>query len=299
MRGVGAIIIGIILILAGVGVFAYHSYTTVNANKLCDDWDVVSGTFGDYNSGDKITIIDEINDIRFVPDHLTTGETVDWTFITLKSVDLKIDDVAMMMINPSDIWGFIVFKSDLTDDYKEGDRVEIKVEVVNYQIMGQTAEILDWYEGVLDAALKGGEGGEESYSDVEVANPDDISHGNYYTEIVIGVIIVVGVIVLIIGIVKLVRARRERFKRMYPDYPPSGYQQPNQKEPYPSREPAYPPRASPYPKPQTSTRTGYYPKESREEKFSCPKCNNIMYITIPYRPYKCYCDNCGAYGYIK
>jgi hypothetical protein len=313
MRGVLAIVIGIILLITGIGIYFYYTETTVNAEELCENWNIMSGTFKSYDSGDEITIIDEINDIEHLSNHMTTGEPVDWTIITLKSVDLKVSEITQVMSNPQKIWGLIIFNGDITDDFKEGDKVEIKVKVITYEILGQTAEILEWYEDLMDAALSAGSGSEDiSYNDLKMADPDNISHGHYYYEISIGIFVIIGIIILIIGIVQAVRARKARRMAMYggdyrTPYPPSqrqpengysnsyygreqygydsGYQVQNQNH-----------FGSEYPRGEYQ-REQSYDKEQR--KFMCPKCGNVMYLTVPYTPYKVYCDNCGIAGRIQ
>lgn len=308
MRGVGAIIVGIILIVAGVCIYGVFLFITVDANELCEDWDTTSGKFDSYDAGDEITIVDVINDIRYVPEHMVTGEYVDWTFITLKSVDLKIGDIASLAIQPSNIWGFIVFNGDLTDDYKEGDRIEIKVKVINFELMGQTGEILDWYEDLMDAALQSsGSSADVSYSDLELANENSIQKSNYAPEIMTGIIIVIGVIVLIIGVIKAVRARRAQLAEYYRNAYSGQSQQPTGlQSPYPGY--SQPSRDQYQPGDRASITTTDIPRADyqsertygeTQQKFMCPSCGNVMTLNVPHTPYRIHCDKCGISGIIN
>ncbi len=335
MRGVRTIIIGIILILAGCGLFGVIAVYTVNAEKICDDWNTISGRFKSYSSGDTITIVDEINDIQFVREHYATGERVDWTFITLKSVGLSIDDVAYMASDPSKIWGFIIFNGDLTDSFNKGDRVEIHVRVVDLKIVGQEAEILDWYEDLLNAFLNADDLEDMSFADLDMAQQEDISHYTFLYEIGVGVIISIGVIVLIVGIVRIRKSKKVKFRIVdedrYDDKSPYGYtpsshiHEPYAQPPAPeyvrgeraewSYSDTYKSRPTKntenaydniwnemeniQDKPMRSQGRMIHETQKTREKFKCPKCGNMMMLTLPYRPYKCHCDNCGIAGIIR
>ena len=215
MRGVVVIIIGITLLVAGFGIWGYNESTRIDAKALCDDWEIVTGTFDSYDPGDEITIIDEINDIKFVPNHITTGEPVDWTMITLKSVDLNIDELSMMMYQPSKLWGFIIFKGDITQDYKIGDVVEIQVKVISIEFMGQTIEVLEWYSGLLDVAMEPNSDIESiSYGDLAVADKSDISHYQYLSEVISVLSIIIGLIIISIASRNELKRRKEKLAQL-------------------------------------------------------------------------------------
>jgi hypothetical protein len=302
----GTIIISIILIIAGCGLFiAYRPLTSITAEDLCDDWSVTTGTFDSYSEGDEVVIYDEINDIEYVPNHKITGEPVDWTFITLKSVDIKIEDVAMMVYNPSKLWGFFIFNGDLTDTFKKGDTVEIKVKFTNFLIGGHNSEILTWYKDLLNAGLNANDFENTTYGSLKMADGDNISHANLLPEIMFGIIIVIGIIILVIGIVRLRRLKKADSKISDQPQTLKLLNSDEIQELEPVLDAVILDQSSWHPPPSTPPPSKPKPEiiednadDLDEEIFRCPKCGNIMHLKIPNRPFECYCDKCGVCGII-
>lgn len=324
------IIIGIILIIAGLGLFfGYRPLTTTSCEEVCDDWDGFKGTFDSWDEGDVINIFDEIYDIQYVPNHLLTGEPIDWTYITFKSADMKINELGMIYYNPSKIWGFMVFKGDLTDTFKEGDRVEVKATVKEVRLGGSTGEVLDWCEEMINVFIGADDPEDVSYGNIDVGNKNDISHASIIPEVVFGMVFFVGVIFLIYGASKLHRMKKEQSYGYGKGYYASllhdgsiGYTQqrydysmrtPQQNIPQPKYQQSQPPlqgpqiqqtpiqsiSGQPLPPPPPSKQILNEGKDNPREAFRCPECGNVMYFTVPYTPFECYCDKCGIRGVIK
>ncbi len=308
----GTMVLGLVLIIAGLGVlFAYRPLTSTTAQDLCDDWNLMTATFDSYDSGETVTIVDEIYDIQYLSTHQGTGEPISWTMIGFKSAEVEVEDLLTLMDNPSKIWGFIIFNGDLTDKYKEGDKVEVKVKIVDYTLLGIRVEILDWYEDIMDAVINADDPDLISYGDLEFADESSISHANLIPEIMGGGIFIVGLILLIVGFVQRSRAEKERPLGIPPPPPPygTGVRGPQATPPTPPPPPApvgYPQSlqsqqpVTPQPVPtRPSTPPGVAPVGVEIESVTCPKCGNIMNVKVPYRPFECFCDKCGVKGTIR
>jgi hypothetical protein len=305
-----AIIVGIILVIAGLVVlFAYRPLTSTTAQELCDDWDLMTATFDSYDSGETVTIVDEIYDMQYMDTHLGTGEPIEWTMIGFKSAEVEVEDLLTLMDDPSKLWGFIIFNGDLTDKYEEGDKVEVKVKVVDFTLLGLSVEILDWYEDIMDAVMEADDPDLISYGDLEFADESNISHANLIPEIMGGGIFIVGLILLIVGFVQLSRAKKERPLRAPPSPPPpygTGVTGPQAiPPPPPPAQPGYPhspqwqQQAPQPPPPQPPPVVTPIAERVDIESITCPKCGNVMDVKVPYRPFECFCDKCGVKGIIR
>ena len=123
--------------------------STVTAKEMCEDWSQYRGVFHSWDDGDKVTIRDEISDIDYVPGSSSYGK-VNWTIITFDSTSMDVDNFYEADIPEDELWGMMIFKGDLTDEYGIGDEVEVEVIIVDYDYEGDVYEIPDWYVGIMD-----------------------------------------------------------------------------------------------------------------------------------------------------
>ncbi|UCE36476.1 MAG: hypothetical protein JSW00_13265 [Thermoplasmata archaeon] len=143
----------------------------VTAEQLFDDWDLEDGTFESLDDGDTITIRDTIYEMEYISGGGTQYGNVHWTIITFESTETALDDFYEGTIEPSDIFGLMIFGVDITDDFEVGDKVDVEITIVDYRIEGMTAELPEWYVGIMDAYQ-----GEVEYEDIEFPNKSVISH---------------------------------------------------------------------------------------------------------------------------
>jgi hypothetical protein len=144
----------------------------VTAQELSEDWNPQSGKFKGLNDGDTIIIRDEISEIE----HIGFGESyygdINWTLMTFESTGMTVDKFySGDFSDPSDLFGIIIFDGDLTTDFEEGDKVDVELTIVDYDIEGRTAEIPEWYVGIMDASL-----GYIDFEDIDFQGSSTISH---------------------------------------------------------------------------------------------------------------------------
>jgi hypothetical protein len=177
---IGAIVIVIVLILS-IATAAIlltpeedndnsQKGSVVTAKEFCDDWSTFRGTFRSWDDGDEVIIRDRISDIDYITFKPEYGD-VSWTILTFESTSLTVDDFYDGNIPAEELWGFIIFSGDLTKEYRVGDKVDVEIYIVDYDIDGDTTEIPDWYVGIMD-----GSKGLVDFTDIDFPSIYRISH---------------------------------------------------------------------------------------------------------------------------
>jgi hypothetical protein len=181
MFGAIVIIVVLILAIAAAAILVFptggdddddddQKGSVVTAEEFCEDWSTISGTFRSWDDGDEVIIRDEIYDIDYVSSSTKWGD-VSWTIITFESTGYYVDDFYDSDVPTDALFGMIIFSGDLTGEYRVGDKVDVEIIIVEYEIEGDTAEIPDWYVGIMEAYM-----GNIEYPEIDFPNIYRISH---------------------------------------------------------------------------------------------------------------------------